>query len=138
MAIVRNINPNRPQRGKRSVKLTGEASPQEIPLIAGTVTLIANGSGTTFTLPNGQEGQMMTFVASSDGAGNINDIRVSCRVRSAFDSGSPSKRITGVGGIDGIAQWAPFNATQEHSMAWAVFTDGEWCWSQGTDETPAP
>jgi hypothetical protein len=132
MAIVRNINPNRPQRGKRSVKLSGEASPQEIPLSAGTVTLIANGSGTTFTLANGEEGQMMTFVASSDGAGNINDIRVNCRVRSAFDNGGV--RITGIGGTDGIAQWAPFNATQEHSMAWAVFTDGEWCWSQGTNE----
>ena len=132
MAIVRNVNPNRPQRGKRSVKLTGEASPQEIPLSAGTVTLIANGSGTTFTLANGEEGQMMTFVASSDGAGNINDIRVNCRVRSAFDNGGV--RITGIGGTDGIAQWAPFNATQEHSMAWAVFTEGEWCWSQGTNE----
>ena len=129
MAIVRNVNPNRPQRGKRSVKLTGEASPQEIPLTAGTVTLIANGSGTTFTLANGEEGQMMTFVASSDGAGNINDIRVNCRARYAFDSGGT--RITGT---SSTAEWAPFNATQEHSMAWAVFTDGEWCWSQGTNE----
>jgi len=129
MAIVRNINPNRPQRGKRSVKLTGEASPQEIPLSAGTVMLIANGSGTTFTLANGQEGQMMTFVASSDGAGNINDIRVNCRARYALDSGGV--RITG---SSSTAEWAPFNATQEHSMAWAVFTDGEWCWSQGTNE----
>jgi len=129
MAIVRNVNPNRPQRGKRSVKLTGEASPQEIPLSAGTVTLIANGSGTTFTLANGEEGQMMTFVASSDGAGNINDIRVNCRARYAFDSGGT--RITG---SSSTAEWAPFNATQEHSMAWAVFTDGEWCWSQGTNE----
>ena len=132
MAILSSINPNRPQRGKRSVRLSGEASPQEIPLTAGTVVLIAKAAGTTFTLANGQEGQMMTFVASSDGAGNINDIRVSCRVRSAFDSGGV--RITGIGGTDGIAQWAPFNATQEHSMAWAVFTDGEWCWSQGTNE----
>ena len=134
MAILSSTNPNRPQRGKRSVRLSGEASPQEIPLYAGTVVLIANAAGTTFTLANGQEGQMMTFVASSDGAGNINDIRVNCRVRSAFDNGGV--RITGIGGTDGIAQWAPFNATQEHSMAWAVFTDGEWCWSQGTDETP--
>jgi len=129
MAITRNINPNRPQRGKRSVKLTGEASPQEIPLTAGTVTLIANGSGTTFTLANGQEGQMMTFVASSDGAGNINDIRVNCRARYASDNGGV--RITG---SSSTAEWAPFNATQEHSMTWAVFTDGEWCWSQGTNE----
>ena len=134
MAILSSINPKTPTRGKRSVRVSGETSPQEIPLSAGTVVLIANGSGTTFTLANGQEGQMMTFVASSDGAGNINDIRVSCRVRSAFDSGDPVKRITGIGGIDGIAQWAPFNATQEHSMAWAVFTEGEWCWSQGTNE----
>jgi len=129
MAIVSNINPNRPQRGKRSVKLTGEASPQEIPLYAGTVMLIANGSGTTFTLANGEEGQMMTFVASSDGAGNIDDIRVNCRARYALDSGGV--RITG---SSSTAEWAPFNATQEHSMAWAVFTDGEWCWSQGTNE----
>ena len=129
MAIVSNINPNRPQRGKRSVKLTGEASPQEIPLTAGTVTLIANGSGTTFTLANGEEGQMMTFVASSDGAGNIDDIRVNCRARYALDSGGV--RITG---SSSTAEWAPFNATQEHSMAWAVFIDGEWCWSQGTNE----
>ena len=116
------------------MRLSGEASPQEIPLYAGTVVLIANAAGTTFTLANGQEGQMMTFVASSDGAGNIDDIRVSCRVRSAFDNSGV--RITGIGGdpITGIAQWAPFNATQEHSMAWAVFTEGEWCWSQGTNE----
>jgi len=136
MAILSNTNPNRPQRGKRSVRLSGEASPQEIPLYAGTVVLIANAAGTTFTLANGEEGQMMTFVASSDGAGNIDDIRVSCRVRSAFDNSGV--RITGIGGdpITGIAQWAPFNATQEHSMAWAVFTEGEWCWSQGTDQTP--
>jgi len=129
MAIVRNVNPNRPQRGKRSVKLTGEASPQEIPLSAGTVTLIANGSGTTFTLANGQEGQMMTFVASSDGAGNINDIRVNCRARYASDNAGV--RITSA---SSTAEWAPFNGTQEHSMAWAVFTEGEWCWSQGTNE----
>jgi len=129
MAISSSINPNRPQRGKRSVKLTGEASPQEIPLYAGTVTLIANGAGTTFTLANGQEGQMMTFVASSNGAGNINDIRVNCRARYAFDSGGT--RITG---SSSTAEWAPFTAVQQHSMAWAVFTDGEWCWSQGTNE----
>jgi len=129
MAITSNINPKRPQRGKRSVKLTGEASPQEIPLYAGTVTLIANAAGTTFTLANGQEGQMMTFVASSNGAGNINDIRVNCRARYALDSGGV--RITG---SSSTAEWAPFNATQQHSMAWAVFTDGEWCWSQGTNE----
>ena len=129
MAIVRNVNPNRPQRGKRSVKLTGEASPQEIPLTAGTVVLIAKAAGTTFTLANGQEGQMMTFVASSDGAGNINDIRVNCRARYASDNGGV--RITST---SSTAEWAPFNATQQHSMAWAVFTDGEWCWSQGTNE----
>ena len=129
MAILSNINPNRPQRGKRSVRLSGEASPQEIPLYAGTVVLIANGSGTTFTLANGEEGQMMTFVASSDGAGNINDIRVNCRARYAFDNSGT--RITGA---SSTAEWAPFNGTQEHSMAWAVFTEGEWCWSQGTNE----
>jgi len=129
MAIVSNINPNRPQRGKRSVKLTGEASPQEIPLYAGTVMLIANGSGTTFTLDNGEEGQMMTFVASSDGAGNINDIRVNCRAR--YASTNSGVRITGA---SSTAEWAPFTAVQEHSMAWAVFTEGEWCWSQGTNE----
>ena len=129
MAILSSINPNRPQRGKRSVKLTGEASPQEIPLSAGTVMLIAKAAGTTFTLANGQEGQMMTFVASSDGAGNINDIRVNCRARYASDNGGV--RITST---SSTAEWAPFNATQQHSMAWAVFTDGEWCWSQGTNE----
>jgi hypothetical protein len=111
------------------VRLSGEASPQEIPLYAGTVVLIANGSGTTFTLANGQEGQMMTFVASSDGAGNINDIRVNCRARYASDNAGT--RITSA---SSTAEWAPFNATQEHSMAWAVFTEGEWCWSQGTNE----
>jgi hypothetical protein len=129
MAILSNTNPNRPQRGKRSVRLSGEASPQEIPLYAGTVVLIANGSGTTFTLANGEEGQMMTFVASSDGAGNINDIRVNCRARYANDNGGV--RITSA---SSTAEWAPFTAVQEHSMAWAVFTEGEWCWSQGTNE----
>ena len=129
MAILSSTNPNRPQRGKRSVRLSGEASPQEIPLSAGTVVLIANGSGTTFTLANGEEGQMMTFVASSDGAGNINDIRVNCRARYASDN--LGERITSA---SSTAEWAPFNATQEHSMAWAVFTEGEWCWSQGTNE----
>ena len=129
MAILSSTNPNRPQRGKRSVRLSGEASPQEIPLTAGTVVLIANGSGTTFTLANGQEGQMMTFVASSDGAGNIDDIRVNCRARYAFDN--VGVRITGA---SSTAEWAPFTAVQEHSMAWAVFTEGEWCWSQGTNE----
>ena len=129
MAILSSINPKTPTRGKRSVRVSGETSPQEIPLSAGTVVLIANGSGTTFTLANGQEGQMMTFVASSNGAGNINDIRVNCRARYAFDSGGT--RITG---SSSTAEWAPFTAVQEHSMAWAVFTEGEWCWSQGTNE----
>ena len=109
MAILSSTNPNRPQRGKRSVRLSGEASPQEIPLYAGTVVLIANGSGTTFTLANGQEGQMMTFVASSDGAGNINDIRVNCRARYAFDS--VGVRVTG---SSSTAEWAPFTAVQQH------------------------
>ena len=129
MAILSSINPKTPTRGKRSVRVSGEASPQEIPLTAGTVMLIAKAAGTTFTLANGQEGQMMTFVASSDGAGNINDIRVNCRAR--YASTNAGVRITS---SSSTAEWAPFNATQEHSMAWAVFTDGEWCWSQGTNE----